>query len=100
MELSGKVAVVTGGGAGLGAALCRVLGQEGAQVVVVDLDRESAERVAARIGGMAVGADVSREADVQRAVAAAQQWAGEVDVMISNAGIGGPSDIFTEDAHW
>ena len=100
MQLAGKVAVVTGGGSGLGAALCRALGQEGARVVVVDLDRARAEQVAAEVAGIAVAADVSRELDVQRAVAAARAWAGEVDIMISNAGIGGPSDIFTDDAHW
>ena len=100
MELSGKVAVVTGGGSGLGAALCRALGEEGARVIVVDLDRDRAEQVAADVAGIAVEADVSREPDVQRAVAAAQAWAGEVDIMISNAGLGGPSDIFTDDAHW
>jgi NAD(P)-dependent dehydrogenase (short-subunit alcohol dehydrogenase family) len=100
MDLSGKVAVVTGGGSGLGAALCSALRQQGARVIVVDLDRGRAERVAAAVDGIAVEADVSREADVQRAIDAAREWAGEVDVMISNAGIVGPSDIFTDDADW
>ena len=45
-------------------------------------------------------ADVTNEADINAAVAAAREWAGEVDVMVSNAGIGGPSSIFSDDAHW
>jgi NAD(P)-dependent dehydrogenase (short-subunit alcohol dehydrogenase family) len=100
MDLAGKVAVVTGGGSGLGAALCRALGQEGARVVVVDLDLSSAQRVADEVGGIAVGADVTIEADVHRSVEAARKWAGDVDIMVSNAGIGGPSNIFSDDEHW
>ena len=100
MDLRGKVAVVTGGGSGLGAALCRALGSAGSRVVVVDLDQDSAERIAADVQGIPVQADVRSEGDIGRAVAAARDWAGEVDVMISNAGIGGPSDIFTDDVHW
>jgi NAD(P)-dependent dehydrogenase (short-subunit alcohol dehydrogenase family) len=100
MDLAGKVVIVTGGGSGLGAALCRAFRGEGARVVVVDLVPDSAERVATEVGGIAVAADVTQEPDVQRAVATARDWAGEVDVMVSNAGIGGPSDIFSDNAHW
>ncbi len=100
MELAGRLAVVTGGGSGLGEALCRALRQQGARIVVVDLNTANAQRIAAELDGLAVTADVTREAEVQGAVAAAREWGGEVDVMISNAGIGGPSDIFTADEHW
>ena len=100
MELGGKVAVVTGGGQRPWRGPLPRVRPEGARVIVVDLDRDSAERVAADVEGIAVEADVTCEADIQRAVATARERAGEVDVMVSNAGVGGPSDIFTEDAHW
>jgi NAD(P)-dependent dehydrogenase (short-subunit alcohol dehydrogenase family) len=100
MDLAGKVVVVTGGGGGLGAALCRALASEGARVSVVDRDLAGAQRVADDIGGLAIAADVTLEPEVQRAVGTAQDWAGKVDVIVSNAGVGGPSSIFTEDAQW
>jgi NAD(P)-dependent dehydrogenase (short-subunit alcohol dehydrogenase family) len=92
--------MVTGGGSGLGAALCRALSFEGARVVVVDLDGDSARRVAAEIDGLAVTADVAKEADIEAAVATARAWLGGIEVMVSNAGIGGASSIFSEDARW
>lgn len=100
MNLRGKVAVVTGGGSGLGAALCRGLAAEGAQVVAVDQHLDRAASVAAETGGLAVAADVGREDEVRRAVDEAVAWRGPVDIMISNAGVGVPSDVFTGDEHW
>ncbi len=100
MQLVGKVAVVTGGASGLGAALSRALAAEGARVIVVDRDALGARAVAEEVDGLAVEADVRVEADIQRAVEAAIEWAGPVDIMVSNAGIGGPSDIFSSDEDW
>jgi NAD(P)-dependent dehydrogenase (short-subunit alcohol dehydrogenase family) len=103
VEITGKVAVVTGGASGVGRALCLGLAERGAAgVVVCDIDREGAAKVAAEIeaghgaaGGhraIAVHADVSKEADVQALVASAEAL-GPVGLFFSNAGIivaGGP----------
>jgi NAD(P)-dependent dehydrogenase (short-subunit alcohol dehydrogenase family) len=89
MDIEGRVVVVTGGGGGIGAALCRRFAAGGARgLVVADLDGEAAERVAAAVGGTAVVADVTVEADVQGLMRRARDAHGRVDVYCSNAGIG------------
>ena len=89
MELKNRVAVVTGGASGIGAAVCRRFAAEGARgVVVADLDGEGARRVAAEIGGLGVATDVSDESQVRRLVDAATQRFGAIDLFFSNAGIG------------
>jgi NAD(P)-dependent dehydrogenase (short-subunit alcohol dehydrogenase family) len=94
MDIRGRVVVVTGGGGGIGGALCRRFKAEGAsQVVVSDIDRQAAERVAAEIGGTAVAADVAVESDVQGLVNETVKAHGRIDIYCSNAGIafgGGP----------
>lgn len=87
MELSGKVAVVTGGAAGIGRALCRRFATEGARVVVSDIDGSAAAAVAAEIGGTALAADVAVEADVAHLVQTAVDAHGAVDLFCSNAGV-------------
>ena len=86
--------VVTGGGGGIGRALCRRFAAEGAEKVVVsDIDRTSAETVAAEIGGTAVPADVTVESDVADLVRGTVKAFGRIDIYCSNAGIafgGGP----------
>lgn len=71
MDVSNASALVTGGGSGLGAATAEALARAGAKVVVLDLNREAAEAVAARIGGVAVVGDVAEEAPMAQAVEAA-----------------------------
>src|SRR4051812_38510730 len=94
MQLKGQHAIVTGGAHGIGRALCERFAAEGARgVVVADLDLEAAREVAARVNGLAVQVDVSREKDIQRLVAAATERFGAIDLFCSNAGIalgGGP----------
>jgi NAD(P)-dependent dehydrogenase (short-subunit alcohol dehydrogenase family) len=87
VELAGRVAVVTGGAAGIGRALCRRFARQGAQVVVSDVDAPGAARVALEIDGLAVGADVSVEADVVGLVETVLTTHGRVDLFCSNAGI-------------
>jgi NAD(P)-dependent dehydrogenase (short-subunit alcohol dehydrogenase family) len=89
--LDGKVAVVTGGAGGLGAAAARRLSREGARVVVVDIDGDGARRVAGELPGMsiAVTADVSAEEDVERYLDEATRSFGRIDLHHLNAGIPG-----------
>jgi NAD(P)-dependent dehydrogenase (short-subunit alcohol dehydrogenase family) len=90
------VVVVTGAGSGIGEASARRLAADGAQVVVVDIDGERAQRVAADIDGLAVTADVSTEDDVDRYMAAALERFGRVDRHHLNAGIIGSFAPFGE----
>jgi len=81
VEIRGRVVVVTGGGGGIGGALCRRFVADGAsQVVVSDIDRQAAERVAAEIGGTAVVTDVTRESDVQALVNGTLDAYGRIDI--------------------
>jgi NAD(P)-dependent dehydrogenase (short-subunit alcohol dehydrogenase family) len=101
MEIAGRVAVVTGGGRGIGRALSLRLAEEGAgAVVVADLDAAAAEAVAGEIGGLGLGCDVAVEAEVAALVARTEAEHGGIDLWCSNAGIavrGGPE---VADAEW
>ena len=92
-RLDGRTALVTGGGSGIGRAICGRLAADGASVVVADVVAERAEEVAAEIGGQAVQGDVTVAADVERMVSAA----GDVDVLVNNAGGGMADDILEID---
>jgi 3-oxoacyl-[acyl-carrier protein] reductase len=86
-RLEGRVAIVTGGGRGLGAAYARRLADEGAAVVVADLDLGAAGEVAARLErGRAVRADVSSAGDVRTMASATLDAFGRIDVLVNNAG--------------
>jgi NAD(P)-dependent dehydrogenase (short-subunit alcohol dehydrogenase family) len=96
-----KVVVVTGGGNGIGRALCRRFKADGAKAVVVaDLNAVAAAKVADEIGGTAVEVDVSREPDVARLVQHAIAQHGGIDLFCSNAGIAINGDEHTPDAEW
>ena len=82
------VAVVTGGGHGIGRALSRRLAKDGARVVVADLDGDAADTVATEIGGIAKQLDVSDEAAMMALVDAVETDVGPIDLFISNAGVG------------
>jgi 3-oxoacyl-[acyl-carrier protein] reductase len=87
VTLAGKVAVVTGGGSGLGHAICVRLGAEGARVAVLDVDVKGAKQTADLVGGLAVQADVSSSDEVDQALETAEAELGPVDVWVNNAGI-------------
>jgi 3-oxoacyl-[acyl-carrier protein] reductase len=88
-RLDGRVAVVTGGGQGIGEAIARRLAAAGARVAVFDLRRETSDRVAAALGGLALVGDVTSEEDVARAVEQTEQSLGPVAILVNNAGITG-----------
>jgi NAD(P)-dependent dehydrogenase (short-subunit alcohol dehydrogenase family) len=105
-SLDGKVAIVTGGGSGIGEALCLELARRGARVVVTDVNGDDAGRVVAAIAahgglGTARGVDVAREHDVRRLVEETASAHGRLDYLFNNAGIGlgGDARDLTLD-HW
>jgi len=90
-ELTGKVAVVTGGASGLGEGLVRRFAAEGAKVVIGDVDRDGGKALAAEVGGNAVfvESDVSDFDQVGRLVSTAVEHFGGLHVMVNNAGVSG-----------
>jgi 3-oxoacyl-[acyl-carrier protein] reductase len=81
------IAVVTGGGSGIGEAICLRLARDGASVAVLDVDLGAARLTAELVGGIAVEADVSESASVDAALGQAEAELGPVDVWVNNAGI-------------
>jgi NAD(P)-dependent dehydrogenase (short-subunit alcohol dehydrogenase family) len=101
VNVTGKVAVVTGAAQGLGADIASELARRGARVVVTDLNEDGAQVVAAKLGGLALGADMSHEEEVRRVVSAAAQAYGEVDLWFSNAAYSRASELLAvSDAEW
>jgi 3-oxoacyl-[acyl-carrier protein] reductase len=90
-RLDGKVALVTGGGQGIGEGICRRLAQAGARVAVFDLRVENAQSVAGQLGGLGLAGDVTSEADIQRAHDQVEKHLGPLDILVNNAGIVGRS---------
>jgi NAD(P)-dependent dehydrogenase (short-subunit alcohol dehydrogenase family) len=91
MRLDKKIAVITGAGSGMGKAMAKLFASEGAKVICADISGKQ-EAVAAEIGDAAVPihTDVANEGDVQRMIAAAEDKFGRLDVLVNNAGFGGP----------
>jgi 2-dehydro-3-deoxy-L-rhamnonate dehydrogenase (NAD+) len=86
-SLAGRVALVTGAGQGIGAAIARRLAAAGAKVGVFDLSESSAAAVAGEIGGVALAGDVTRQFDVAAALSHLASHAGPVDILVNNAGV-------------
>ena len=87
-DLSGRVAIVTGGNGGIGLGMARGLARAGAAVAVVGRNREKSREAASSLGerAFAIDADVTRAADVQAMVSAVAERAGRVDILVNNAG--------------
>ena len=94
-DLSGRVAIVTGGAGGLGRGTAIGLAEAGADLVIADINRKGAEETCHLIEALgrralAVKTDVTREADVRRMARRAAAITGRIDILVNNAGIGGP----------
>lgn len=86
-SLHGKVAVVTGGGQGIGEAICRRLAAAGARVGVFDLSEHNANRVATAVGGVPLVGDLTNDGDIDRVFSEIEGKAGPVDILVNNAGV-------------
>jgi NAD(P)-dependent dehydrogenase (short-subunit alcohol dehydrogenase family) len=105
MDIEDKVAVITGGGSGIGRALATALAAAGARVVVGDIDRVRAQQTAEII--LALGhqafareGDASAEADIAALIALATTKFGPVDIYVANAGVGGPPGLVVPESEW
>ena len=91
MRLQDRVALVTGGGSGIGRAIARRFADEGARVVVNDIKKDAAEQVAGEVAGgqgLAIQADVSDSAQVRAMFEEVARVMGGLDILVNNAGIG------------
>lgn len=88
MSFLHKIAFITGGGSGIGAATARLLAREGASVFIVDIDPEAAAAIASEVNGQYRIADVGVREQVEAAIAAAVDIHGRIDILFNNAGIG------------
>jgi NAD(P)-dependent dehydrogenase (short-subunit alcohol dehydrogenase family) len=102
MEIDRKVAIVTGGGSGIGRALASALAAAGGRVVVGDLNGPNAEATAEAIGARAVAhqGDASTHDGIAALIEVAAHEFGPVDIYVANAGIGGPPGLVAPESEW
>ena len=96
MKLQEKVAIVTGGGSGIGEAICRRMAREGASVIIADIDLVRADNVAKEIReghsrAIAVQLDVTKSAEANQVVEAVIKDFGKLDILVNNAGVSHPN---------
>jgi meso-butanediol dehydrogenase / (S,S)-butanediol dehydrogenase / diacetyl reductase len=92
MRLAGKVAMVTGGGAGIGRAIVVAMAREGADIFIPDIQPANAEAVVAEVQGLgrrgaALRTDVTKEAEIEAAIAEGIRGFGQIDILVNNAGV-------------
>jgi meso-butanediol dehydrogenase/(S,S)-butanediol dehydrogenase/diacetyl reductase len=100
MRLKGKVALITGGGTGIGAAVAEAFVSEGAKVCIAGRRREVLEKFAGGFSESQVAictADISRQEDVRRIVETAAEYGGRLDVVVNNAAMGVPANVIDTD---
>jgi NAD(P)-dependent dehydrogenase (short-subunit alcohol dehydrogenase family) len=98
MRLAGKVAIVTGGGSGIGRGIALALAREGADVAIPDIQVINAEKVAGELKGLgrksfAMRTDVTSSADVKGMVDRTREVFGKIDILVNNAGLAGPTGM-------
>ncbi len=95
-DLEGQVAVVTGGGQGIGEGISHRLAAAGARVAVLDRKEDLARSVAESIGGVGIQCDVSSASSVEKAIGEARRQLGPIDILVNNAGVAGRTLPLTE----
>jgi NAD(P)-dependent dehydrogenase (short-subunit alcohol dehydrogenase family) len=103
MKLQGKVAIITGGGSGIGEATARLFAAEGAVVVIADKSKVNATKVAKSIGGKATGVevDVANSLAVKKMIDAVAKKLGRIDILVNNAGYGITGSVVdTKEEDW
>jgi len=95
-RVEGKVALVTGGAAGIGAATARLLAKEGAKVVVADLIADNAKKIAEEIGGTGIFYDAERQDTIEALIQAIIDEHGRIDIIHNNAALVGPTAWFKD----
>ncbi|MFQ5829256.1 MAG: SDR family NAD(P)-dependent oxidoreductase [Candidatus Methylomirabilia bacterium] len=98
MRLSGKVAVITGGGSGIGRGIVHCMAREGADIAIPDIQLENALRVAKEVEALgrkalALKTDVTSAADVQDAFTRVRKECGQVDILVNNSGVASPPGL-------
>jgi 3-oxoacyl-[acyl-carrier protein] reductase len=98
MRLADKVAIVTGAGSGMGAAIAETYAREGARVAVLDIDADAARKVARGIGNtaLALGCDVTKPAEIDAAIRATLSAHDRIDILVNNAGVAHVNKPVTE----
>lgn len=103
LDLTDKIAIVTGGTAGIGRGIVERLAAEGAQAVIVDINIDAAQKAAAEIGGntIAIKMDVTQKAEVEAAVHAVLERFSQIDILVNNAALSWPQRLVDmEEEDW